>query len=86
MGKVLLQVGASEEARAAIAAGVPSGQTLVLPRSNVPDDVRPAEEAKPAAADGEKAAQAESKPEVRPPAQGGNSLLSKSGSRLRQDR
>ena len=69
MGKVLIQVGASEEARAAVAAGVPSGQTLVLPRTNVPNDVRQVEEAKPAAADGEKAAEAESKPEVRPSAQ-----------------
>ena len=69
MGKVLIQVGASEEARAAVAAGVPAGRALVLPRSNVPDDVRPVEEAKPATADGEKAAEAESKPEVRPPAQ-----------------
>ena len=68
MGKVLIQVGASEEARAAVAAGVPAGRALVLPRSNVPDDVRPVDEAKPAAVDGEKAAQAESKPEVRPPA------------------
>lgn len=65
MGKVLIQVGASEEARAAVQAGVPSGRSLVLPRSNVPEDVKPAEEQKPAAEGGEGAeAQAESKPEV----------------------
>ena len=66
MGKVLIQVGASEEARAAMRAGVPSGKTLVLPRSNVPEDLAPKEEQKPAAADkAEKAdAEKESKPEV----------------------
>lgn len=66
MGKVLIQVGASEEARAAVQAGVPSGRTLVLPRSNVPDDVKPAEEQKPAAKEGDEKAEAgkESKPEV----------------------
>ena len=66
MGKVLIQVGASEEARAAMRAGVPSGKTLVLPRSNVPEDLAPKEEQKPAAEDkAEKAdAEKESKPEV----------------------
>ena len=65
MGKVLIQVGASEEARAAVQAGVPSGRSLVLPRSNVPEDVKPAKEQKPAAEGGVGAeAQAESKPEV----------------------
>ena len=64
MGKVLIQVGASEEARAAVQAGVPSGHTLVLPpRSNVPEAVKPAEEAAPALTEGE-ADKAESKPEV----------------------
>ncbi len=69
MGKVLIQVGASEEARAA----VPSGKTLVLPRSNVPEDLTPKEE-KPAA-DGkvDKAnADKESKPEVSSPADSGS--------------
>ena len=65
MGKVLIQVGASEEARAAVQAGVPSGRSLVLPRSNVPEDVKPAEEQKPATEGGKDTeAQAESKPEV----------------------
>jgi len=63
MGKVLIQVGASEEARAAVQAGIPSGHTLVLPRSNVPEAVKPAEEAAPALTEG-KADKAESKPEV----------------------
>ena len=65
MGKVLIQVGASEEARAAMRAGVPSGKTLVLPRSNVPEDLAPKEE-QPAAEDkAEKAdTEKESKPEV----------------------
>ena len=65
MGKVLIQVGASEEARAAVQAGVSSGHSLVLPRSNVPEDVKPAKEQKPAAEGGEGTeAPAESKPEV----------------------
>ena len=62
MGKVLIQVGASEEARAAMRAGVPSGKTLVLPRSNVPEDLAPKEE-KPAA-DSKADAEKDSKPEV----------------------
>lgn len=62
MGKVLIQVGASEEARAALHAGVPSGKTRVLPRSNVPEDLAPKEE-KPAA-DSKADAEKESKPEV----------------------
>jgi hypothetical protein len=61
MGKVLLQCGQSEEARAAARSGI-SGKLLVLPRSNVPEELKPAEE-KPEAA--EKADdQAASKPEV----------------------
>ena len=63
MGKVLIQVGASEEARAAMRAGVPSGKTLVLPRSNVPEDLAPKEEQKPAK-EGKADAEKESKPEV----------------------
>ena len=69
MGKVLIQVGASEEARAAVHAGVPSGKTLVLPRSNVPEDLTPKEEKPAADSKAEKAdAEKESKPEVSPAA------------------
>ena len=65
MGKVLIQVGASEEARAAMHAGIPSGKILVLPRSNVPEDLTPKEEQKPAEGETEKAdAEKQSKPEV----------------------
>lgn len=57
MGKVLIQVGQSEEARvaaeSAAASGAPAPQ-LVLPRSNVPEDIKPVEEA-PAASASEEA-------------------------------
>lgn len=77
MGKVLIQVGASEEARAAMRAGVPSGKTLVLPRSNVPEDLAPKEDAKPAAEG--KAEKADSEKESKPEASSAGS----SGSLLR---
>ena len=60
MGKVLIQVGASEEARAAVKAGADTSR-LVLPRSNVPvdEEALAAEAAAKAEAEAEAAAKAE---------------------------
>ncbi len=52
MGKVLIQVGASEEARAAAETAAATGApapALVLPRSNVPEEIQPVEEKEEAA-------------------------------------
>ena len=61
MGKVLIQVGASEEARSAAAVAAAAGApapALVLPRSNVPEEVKPVEEEPEQASSSEGAAEA----------------------------
>ena len=68
MGKVLIQVGQSEEARVAAEAAAASGAAapqLVLPRSNVPEDVKPIEEA-PAASASEEASSDTTAPQPAP--------------------
>ncbi|CAL8464659.1 g4194 [Coccomyxa elongata] len=71
MGKVLIQVGQSEEARvaaeAAAASGAPAPQ-LVLPRSNVPEEIKPVEEASAASASEEASSDAKT-PEPTPEAE-----------------
>lgn len=68
MGKVLIQVGQSEEARVAVEAAAASGAPapqLVLPRSNVPEEIKPIEEA-PAASASEEASSDAKTPEPTP--------------------
>ena len=55
MGKVLIQVSASEEARAAAQANALSDKPLILPRTNLTEEYLPREEPKPAAQGGESA-------------------------------
>lgn len=66
MGKVLVQCGQSEEARAAAKSGI-VGRPIVLPRSNVPEDMAAPQEDAPAGEESKshEGAKAESKPEVR---------------------
>ena len=55
MGKVLIQVSASEEARVAAQAGAPPDKPFILPRTNLAEEYLPREEPKPAAQGGESA-------------------------------
>ena len=55
MGKVLIQVSASEEARSAAHASTLPGKPLILPRTNLAEEYLPREEPKPAAQGAESA-------------------------------
>ena len=55
MGKVLIQVSASEEARRAPHASTLPGKPLILPRTNLAEEYLPREEAKPAEQGGDSA-------------------------------
>ena len=55
MGKVLIQVSASEEARAAAQADASPNKPFILPRTNLAEAYLPREEPKPTAQGGESA-------------------------------